>query len=408
MRKPLLASRWRKLLTFGFPVEALSRDLKLLVLSNFIGAFGDGLYAYILPIFISELPTETATVQVVGIALSVLTLASALTPIPGGVLADKYDRKKVMILGWLIWIPVPLIFSFAQDVFQMIPAMFMYGFFLSGPATTAYIATSAFKGKMTQAFTSMSASWWMGYIVSPSLGGFLSEKLSMRWVFRIALVFYVAATFTLFFIKSQYPKKKQLSISELASRKPTQGKKIVLWSLFLAAAMFTFFLSRSLLPLFYQDILDAEIFHVGVFGSITFLGSAILILAMGRLGDSWGRPKAISFALTLTSISFVVLIVSGSLAVALFGAFLLGASYAIWSLVAAIVSLLSPDHARGRWISVTQTTALCAAVLGPYVGSKLYAIAPHIPLYVGAAVTPIFIILILTKFFSEKTLKCEE
>lgn len=86
----------------------LNSDLKLIFASNFIGAFGDGLYAYIWPLYIRALgadPTE------VGLVFSVIFFVAAWTPLPGGFLADKYDRKKLMILGWLLWIPTTDIFS---------------------------------------------------------------------------------------------------------------------------------------------------------------------------------------------------------------------------------------------------------------------------------------------------------
>jgi len=58
----------------------LNRDLRLILLANFVGAFGDGLYFYILPLYIRSLgggPVE------VGIFFSLLCLSAAITPIPG-------------------------------------------------------------------------------------------------------------------------------------------------------------------------------------------------------------------------------------------------------------------------------------------------------------------------------------
>ena len=58
--------------------EGLNRDLKLLFVSNLIGAFGDGLYAYLLPVYIETvLHADPADV---GFLYTVLTLSAALTP----------------------------------------------------------------------------------------------------------------------------------------------------------------------------------------------------------------------------------------------------------------------------------------------------------------------------------------
>ena len=89
--------------------EGLNRDLKLLFVSNLTGAFGDGLYAYLLPVYIQTV--LHANPADVGFLYTVLTLSAALTPILGGYLAEKYDWKKIMIFAWILWFPIPVIFS---------------------------------------------------------------------------------------------------------------------------------------------------------------------------------------------------------------------------------------------------------------------------------------------------------
>jgi len=153
----------RDLWNYVLPAGTLSRDLKLIFASNFIGAFGDGLYAYILPLYIRSLEASSADV---GSLFSIFILSTALTIIPGGFLADRFDRKKVMILGWVIWVPLPLIFSIATHWTQLFPVMGLYGFFISGPATSAYVVTFARKDRVTLTYTMMSASWWLGYLFS--------------------------------------------------------------------------------------------------------------------------------------------------------------------------------------------------------------------------------------------------
>jgi len=112
--------------SLALPSGTLSRDLKLIFVSNLIGAVGDGLYAYILPVYIRDLGASSADV---GFLFSIFILSTALTIIPGGILADRYDRKKVMVLGWLLWVPVPLLFSAATHWTQLVPVMALYGFF---------------------------------------------------------------------------------------------------------------------------------------------------------------------------------------------------------------------------------------------------------------------------------------
>lgn len=142
---------------------ALNKDLWIIFLSNMLLSFGDGLYFYIFPLYIRS-EELGGTAGDVGIIYSVLGLASALTPLLGGFLADKYDRKKLMVLAFSIWVPVPLMFSLVNHWSQLILPSLFYGCFIGGPAASAYVATSARREKMAITFTTISASWSLGYI----------------------------------------------------------------------------------------------------------------------------------------------------------------------------------------------------------------------------------------------------
>ena len=132
-----------------------------------MGAFGDGLFTYLLPIFIRGKGASPADV---GLLFSLLALSTALTIIPGGVLADKFDLKKIIIFGWLVWIPLPLMFLGATHWSQLVLPMILYGLFFNGPANNAYVANSSQAGNLTLTFALVSATWSSGYVVSPALG----------------------------------------------------------------------------------------------------------------------------------------------------------------------------------------------------------------------------------------------
>jgi MFS family permease len=51
----------------------------------------------------------------IGILYAVTGLSSGFTLLIARMLAGKYDRKKIMIAGWIGWMPAPLIFSIAEN-----------------------------------------------------------------------------------------------------------------------------------------------------------------------------------------------------------------------------------------------------------------------------------------------------
>ncbi|MEM1536590.1 MAG: MFS transporter, partial [Candidatus Bathyarchaeia archaeon] len=322
------------------PFKFLSRDLKLIFVSNLVGAFGDGLYAYLLPYYIAE--ALGATSVEVGILYALASLTATITLLIAGVLADRYDRKKIMVAGWIAWLPVPLIFASARNWVQMIPGMLLWGFWLGGPTSTAYIVTAADKSRLTLTFTTISSAWSLGYIFSPAFGGYLAGKLGMQTVFLISFALYALATVVLMFISSQHAKQlEQKRLGDYpSSLQLLRTKRLAAISAFFAATMFVLMMFRPFLPKFLADMHGYGDFEIGLLGSIAFAGSAVLGIALGKFGDMYGQKFALTVAMALCSFSMTVMLLTGNLCLLAFAFFLIGASYATWSIMSAIVGSL--------------------------------------------------------------------
>ena len=381
------------------PPGTLNRDLKLIFLSNFIGAIGDGLYSYILPIYIRGLGASSADV---GFLFSIFILSTALTIIPGGILADRYDRRKVMVLGWLIWVPVPLAFSTATHWTQLAPVMALYGFFLSGPATSAYVMTSARRDRITLTYTLMGASWWSGYIFSPGLGGYLSTVAGMRTVFLLSFALYAAATLVLFFVRCQRAEKPSDTHKKHFNLDSVHAKKIVWLSAFFAVVFFFLNLVRPSVVQFFQDVYALDSVAVGILGSAVFLGSAIFSILLGKAGDKLGKMVAVAVSLLIGGFSFGLFIGINNVFALGVGSFLNGASYMLWALMGASVGSIAPETSRGRWISLAQMSATLAATAAPYIGGVLYSWSPYVPFYTVIAASPLLALTALMGSLREK------
>ncbi|HKZ93667.1 MAG TPA: MFS transporter [Candidatus Bathyarchaeia archaeon] len=389
--------------SLALPSGTLSRDLKLIFVSNFVGAVGDGLYAYILPIYIRGLGASSTDV---GFLFSIFILSTALTIIPGGILADRYDRKKVMFLGWLLWVPVPLMFSAATHWTQLIPVMGLYGFFLSGPATSAYVMTSARKDRVTLTYTLMSASWSTGFIFSPGLGGYLSTTVGISTVLTLSFALYAAATIILLFIRSQRAERSSTQ-QEQINFGSSHARRITLLSMFFGLVFFFLNLVRPLVVQFFQDVYALESFEIGVMGSVAFLGSALFSILLGKAGDKLGKMVAAAVALLIGGFSFGLFIYFTNFFALAFASFLNGASYMLWSLMGASVGSIAPQASRGRWISLAQMSATLSAAIAPYIGGVLYEQSLVVPFYVIIVASPLLSLAALTKPFKEKRPKAE-
>jgi len=382
-----------KLLRLGFPFHVLNKDLRLIFACNLVGSFGDGLYASLLPYYMTE--TLKASAVEVGILYAVLSLVAALTLLLAGMLADRYDRKKIMVVGWVAWLPAPLIFSFAGNWLQMLPGMVLWGVWLGGPTGTAYIVTAADKSKLTLTFTAISSAWSFGYIFSPALGGYLARTVGMHVVFYGASILYTLACLILTFISSQkaigyaqHSSDKRHSILRLL-----RTKKLLALSIFFASIMFIIMLFRPSVPQFMAKRYGYGHFEIGVLFSVSFFGSAILGILLGKMGDKWRKSYALAVSLLLCSYSLTLLLLFSDFYILIASFFLAGGSYLTWSLMSAIIGPLAPESIRARWISIPQTISMFSSFVAPYVGGVLYGTSPYYPFIIAIESTSILAVL---------------
>jgi len=370
--------------------------LKLLFAVNSVGAFGDGLYAYLLPVYLTE--NLKASPEEVGILYAAMSLCAALTLLVAGILADKYDRKKIMIAGWLAWVPAPLIFSFARNWLDALPGMMLWGVWLGGPTVTAYVVATADKNRLTLTFTTISAAWSLGYIFSPALGGYLGGIFGMQLVFLLASFFYSVSCFLLIFVRSQHATTSAQKPSQVHSSffKLIRTRALLKLSGFFAAIMFVTMMFRPFIPQFLAKVYGFDRFEIGVLGSVCFLGSAVLGIVIGRFGDRTKKSNAIVASLILSSASVILLALSNNFIVLSVTLFLAGGSYMAWSLLSAVVGPLAPENIRARWISIPQTVSMFSSFIAPYVGGILFDASPYYLLIAAAAASCIMALLAAT------------
>jgi len=392
---------FRRILSFGFPFEALTRDIKLICLSNFIGAFGEGLYIFTLSLYLLDLH---ATIVEVGAFFSIMYLFSALAPIPGGFLADKYDRKMVIFFSWGLWVFTPLIYYFSNNWIEMIPGGILWGASMLGaPAINAYIVTSAKdKTKTATLLATFISTWSLGYIFSPAIGGYLTDKIGMKQVLLITTLFSAVCTSIYLFISSQHAPKKTEHKSMPKEISSDIKKRLVAWSLLYAALLFAVQTARTLIAPFLATTISADRFYVGIFGSVNFAGTAFLGLLVARMGDRWGKIEGVLLCVLMHVLTVEAMLFVSNSAFLLFVAFFWGGAITYGALINSAIGAIAPEASRAKWISIPMTASMTAAVIAPYLSGYLYEISPYMPFVVSLfSIIPV-ILLALAKPFEER------
>jgi len=390
---------YRRLLSSVFPFKALTRDVRLICLSSIIGAFGEGLYFWVFPLYIRTLQADYVQL---GIVLSALMGFAALVPLPGGFLADRFDRKKILILSWTPWIFAPLIYSFAVDWPQLIPGTVCWGISMIGaPAFIAYVITSVGDKRMLASVLALVfSSYSLSYVFAPATGGYLATIIGMRWVLRLSTVLAAVSTGIFFFLHSQHPRREEAKTHDESLPAPEEKRllrKIILWSIFLTLISFFISIGRPYVQTFLAESVRMSEFQIGLFGSINSAGITFIGIAIGRVGDKWKKSGAISVCLLLYVSSIIPLLLIKETTTLMLMAFLLGGSAVSGSLVSSFVGTIAPRTKRGLWVSIPQTFSLVASFAAPYLGGYLYSASPYYAFIISVSGIPFLAIYAMTK-----------
>ena len=361
-------------------IQSLPRDLKLLFLSLFLWTFGLGLYNYIWPLYLKDL---NATPSDVGLVFSIGFLAVALTMIPGGILANKYELKTLLIIGWAMGIPPPLMYYFARSWFDVIPGVILLqvsAFNL--PAFYAYIAGASDREKRATNFGITWASFPLGLVFSPLVGSALVSLISIRQIFLLTFVFFTVSTFFLFFMESQPPLAKDPQTPRLEVPRTRREGTLLLY---LVGAALAYSVTIPFIPLYLQEVVQLHPSIIQILGATQALGAATFGIILGRRADTNGRGSAIALGLISSSAGlFGVLLTRNPFLVAPM-VFLVGGARAPTPIAYSILSASRRNASRAGQYGFYLTLENLGFVAGSFVGGFLYTLDPTIVFYATLA-----------------------
>ncbi|KAK4285256.1 hypothetical protein QN277_001982 [Acacia crassicarpa] len=120
--------------------------------------------------------TEVDISSYAGYVGSAFMFGRGLTSIPWGIVADRYGRKPVAILGILAVIVFNTLFGLSTSFWMAILSRFLLGALngLLGPIK-AYAVEIVREEYQAIAISTVSAAWGVGLVVGPALGGYLAQ-----------------------------------------------------------------------------------------------------------------------------------------------------------------------------------------------------------------------------------------
>ncbi len=360
----------------------VGRDTRLVMVSFILWGIGEGLWMFIQPLYAKSLG---ATPEQAGFVIGLWGWGRLLFILPAGILADRLGARRLLLPGWYIGFLGVLIMALAPDWRWAGPGFFIYGVSASAiPVSNLYIAQAA-QHDLTRrpdlpvqaSFTLLWAAYSLGIVVTPFIGGWLGDRIGLRAVYLISLLWF-AASAVVVTRTNRYPVPERPAHGFDYRGLLRQRRVLIAFGL-LTLGLVAVLVGQTLSSQYLEEVRHYSRTTIGAFGSLNALGTAVFSVLLGRL-TAWRGYYA---TLWLVQASFVLFLLSGSPLVVVLAVFLLGAHYTARPLATAVIAQYVPDHQRGLAFALVDTLAGLATIIGTNAAGVLYARAPGSPFAAG-------------------------
>ena len=160
----------------------------------------------ILPVFSVHAPQLAGggNPALVGVALGIYGLSQAILQIPYGMASDRYGRKRVIVIGLLLFAAGSFVAAWASDIHMVILGRAMQGAGAISAPVTAFAADLTRDEHRAKAMAMIGASIGVTFAVSLVLAPGLYESIGMDGIFNLAGALSLAAIgMTLFVVPAE-------------------------------------------------------------------------------------------------------------------------------------------------------------------------------------------------------------
>ena len=393
-----------------------NRNVAVLTITQTLFMFPAFLWWPYRSLFILELG---ASKELLGLLLMIETLAQVVFQLPGGILADRLGRRKLIILGSLFRIVSPLLYLFSTTWIHIAPALALSSAaMLSLPATNAMIAESLPVEKRGAGFAAYRTVTWMPMIITSSIGGVFMDYYGVVQGVRICL--YIAFGLSLVstvlrwrFIEETYTQldipgspDNPSAVTSISINLKEVPREI--WVMLIVAALsgFSMRVVWSFMVVYAVEIVGLTKTQWGLLGTMVSVVTTLLTYPGGILADRIGKKPCIIISRIFSPFSTIGFIFSRNFwhmaVVRVFGGLAQGFGGVVWGPMGgpvwqALVADLTPARSRGRMMgligSITGIVSTPSSWIGGYLSDNISPALPfQISFILDVIATAIFVI----------------
>ena len=296
--------------------------------------------------------------------------------IPGGVVADRMDRRRLLIITQSLEMLLSFVLAALTSTGQ-IRVWHIYAVtFLSGgvgifdaPARTALIPLLVSAEHLASAYA-LNISWrQIATLAGPFLGGIIISAFGITAAYFIDALSFLSVIVCLFFMRARPSPPVDKKESPLQSVRGgfnfIRENSVILGLMSMDTCVNFFGAYRSMMPAFARDILGTGPTGLGALLGVPAFGALVGSGVVMAMGNPRRKGKLIIWVTLLYTIGLVCFALSRSLPLSLLIVFSLGLVDAIGeTLRDTLVQLITPDRMRGRVKSFDQVFMSTGTYMG--------------------------------------------
>ena len=397
-----------------------NRNIVVVTLSQTLFMFTAFLWWPYRSLYIVELG---GTKEQLGLLLMLETISGIVFQLPGGILADRLGRKKLLIVSSGIRMLSPLVFLYSAGWIHTAPGFILSSAGMLGmPAMNALIAESIPPEKRGSGIAMYRTVTSIPMIFTSLMGGVIMDYFGVIQGCRYVLI--ASAVVSLFSIAIRWLYIEETLEPTRARRRPDGPAKGVIqgfmsmprdvWVLTGVAAIsaFAMRLMMSFMVVYSIEEVGLTTTQWGLIGTGASIITTLLTTPSGMMGDRIGRKPIIVTSRILASFSTVGFSFSQGFwhiaAVRGIGATANGLGGAMWGPMGgpvwqALVADLTPPEERARMMGLMGTISSLASTPSSWAGGYMYDnISPALPFRVSFVIDMIGTALLIVLYKEKK------
>jgi MFS family permease len=371
----------------GFGNYRFDAQIWAIWIAAVIGSFGFGIVFPFLAIYL--LQTIGLSEMLIGVVMMSYMAIGTFFMIFGGAWADKFGRKKIMVISLVGEGGLLCMYTFASEFWGFLAIALAEGAIgsLYPPAANAMVADLVPSDKRPECYSLIRIAYNLGSAIGPMIGSFLLLSMSLQHMFLIAGLAVGAMAILIATRTSEtLSVKKGEEFQYKDMRLAVKDRAFMLFCVLLAMTFFLYAQTLSAMPVYSNQELGIQMSLYGLVFA-TNAGMVVLLqIPVTAHAVRFRRTTALSFGQGLMALGMVILFLIkdfGGLILAMV-VFTLGELYhaAVYSTV---VADLAPRRLRGTYMGVSGVAIGIGDSVGMFVGMAL----------LGALLMPAFLWLIM-------------